>query len=113
MLVKPKPNRVSWSLAVLVKTTVTWVLPLNCGADEFEPPPEPQPVLKRTATSNATESGATENNAMENDATETAGSLVEDEEAKRMKPSGWHFEGRAYIMVPLLRGPDLLRNISR
>jgi hypothetical protein len=29
-----------------------------------------------------------------------------DEEAKRIKPSGWHFEGTAYILTDCLRWPD-------
>ena len=48
MFWKTSPNSDSWSLAVLDRTTVTEVLPLNCGADVPDVLPEPHPVIKLT-----------------------------------------------------------------
>ena len=43
MFWKTSPNSDNWSLAVVDRTTVTEVLPLNCGVDVPDLLPEPQP----------------------------------------------------------------------
>jgi hypothetical protein len=48
MFWKTSPNSDNWSLAVVDRTTVTEVLPLNCGVDVPDLLPEPQPVIKLT-----------------------------------------------------------------
>ena len=67
---------------------MTAVLPLNTG-DDPDVLPEPQPVLNAVA---ATINPETIN------PKEMPSRWLGDEEAKRIKTSGWHSEGGAYIL---------------